>query len=169
MIARVIQNAEGKKQKEQIGWFIKNGLAQSGVRIVAVDTESASPLDILDAVNFLKQGGMVALPGDRPWSGRERTTSARFFNHEVQLLEAPHVLAMLSGAPIFIFFAFRTGENRYHITVSEPIYVRADTRSKRSVAIQRSVQQYADHLERMARRHPCQWFHFEPFLGEPLE
>ena len=91
------------------------------------------------------------------------------FGREAQVLEAPHVLALLSGAPILVFFSFRTGPKRYHMTVMEPYRVQADHRSQRNEAIRRSAQHYADHLERMLRRYPLEWFNFGAFLGKRID
>jgi predicted LPLAT superfamily acyltransferase len=158
----------GIKHKEKIGAFIKEGLTRGGVRIIGVDPDGGSALDLIEGVSFLKAGGFVSIAGDRPWSGRERTVPVNFLDHEVHLLEAPHLIALLSGAPLFVFFAFRTGKARYHFTVSEPIHVRAASRSDRGEAVRRSAQRYADLLARQLQLHPLQWWHFEPFLGRRL-
>ena len=158
----------GKKHKEQIGGFIKNGLSRSGIRIIAVDAEGDSTLDIIEGIHFLRSGGLISLTGDRPWSGQERTLSVRFLNHEAQVLEAPHMIALLSGAPIFIFFSFRTRKKCYHTAVSKPIFVKAAARKDRRKVIESSAQQYADHLEQMLRKHPFEWYNFGPFLGKRL-
>ena len=155
----------GKKHKERIGTVIKEGLAQSGIRIVTTDPDGGSPLNIIEGVQFLREGGLVSLTGDRTWSGKERTVPVRMFDREARVLEAPHVLALLSGAPILVFFSFRTGTRQYHMAVIKPYRVQAADRSQRKEAIRRSAQHYADHLEHMLRRYPLEWFHFGAFLG----
>ena len=155
----------GIKHQEKIGAFIKEGLTRGGVRIIGVDPQGGSALDLIEGVHFLKAGGFVSIAGDRPWSGKERTVAVEFLGHEVHLLEAPHMIALLSGAPLFVFFAFRTGQGRYHFTVSAPMHVRAASRSDRREAVRRSAQRYADILEQQLRQHPLQWWHFEAFLG----
>jgi lauroyl/myristoyl acyltransferase len=158
----------GRKHKEKIGAFIKSGLSRTGIRIVAVDPEGGSALEIIEGIHFLREGGLISLTGDRPWSGKERTVPVRFLGHEAHVLEAPHVIALLSGAPIFIFFAFRSGPRQYHFFITEPIYVRAAGRADRQAVIRQSAQRYADHMEQMLRRHPLQWFNFGAFLGRKL-
>ena len=159
----------GKKHAEKIGTFIKEGLSQSGIRILTADPDGGAALNIIEAVHFLRQGGLVSLTGDRPWSGRERTVDVNLFGRRAQVLEAPHILALLSGAPIMIFFSFRTGRKRYHMSVVEPYRVEPAKRSQRDEAIRRSAQHYADWLEKMIRRYPLEWFHFGPFLGRRLD
>ncbi|MDY6793491.1 MAG: lysophospholipid acyltransferase family protein [Thermodesulfobacteriota bacterium] len=158
----------GIKAKEQIEKMQKESLSKGGVRIVAVDQDGGSPFDILEGIKFLREGGLVSLTGDRIWSGNERTVAVKFLDHQVHLPEAPHLFALLSGSPLFIFFSFRSGPKKYHFRISEPIYVRAASRADRQKAIQRSAQKYADLIERNLRAHPLQWYHFEPFLGRKL-
>ena len=159
----------GKKHRERIGTFIKDGLSQSGIRIVTTEPDGGSPLNIIEGVQFLREGGLVALTGDRSWSGKERTVPVRILNREAQVLEAPHVLALLSGAPILVFFSFRTGPRQYHMAVIAPYRGKADRRSQRNEAIRRSAQHYADQLERMLRQYPLEWFNFGSFLGRRVD
>jgi predicted LPLAT superfamily acyltransferase len=158
----------GAKRREQIERIQKESVSESGVSIMAVDQHGGSPLDIMEGIRFLKSGGLVSLTGDLIWKKDQRAIKAKLLGHEVCLPEAPHLFALLSGAPLLVFFAFRTGEKRYHITLSEPMYLRASSREERTQVIQRSVQRYADVLEETVRRHPLQWYHFEPFLGSKL-
>ena len=159
----------GIKAKEQIEKMQKESLAKRGVRIIAVDQEGGSPFDILEGIKFLKQGGLVSLTGDRVWSGSERTVTVKFLNHQVHLPAMPHIFALLSKAPLFIFFSFRNGPKSYHVKISEPIYVRASSHANRKEAIRKSAQKYADHILENLRMNPLQWYHFEPFLGNKLD
>ena len=159
----------GIKAKEQIEKMQKESLSKGGVRIVAVDQDGGNPFDILEGIKFLREGGLVSLTGDRIWSGNERTVAVNFLNHKVYLPMAPHIFALLSGAPLFIFFSFSSGPKSYHFSISEPIYVAAASRADRQEAIERSAQKYADHIQRNLRTHPLQWYHFEPFLGRKLD
>jgi predicted LPLAT superfamily acyltransferase len=74
------------------------------------------------------------------------------------------MLAMTSGAPIFVFFALRTRGRHYHFCASEPIFIDAADRAERDMAVPRAAQQYADLLGKTVRRYPFQWHHFEPFI-----
>jgi len=159
----------GEKHREQIEKTQKKSLEDLGVRIIAVSPEGGSPFDIVEGVQFLREGGFVSLTGDRLWSEGQRSVAVRFLGHRVDLPEAPHIFALLSGAPLFMFFVSRTGDRAYHVRVSEPQYVRAATRQDRKKAVEASAQAYVDMLEREVRRRPEEWYHFEPFLGPKLE
>jgi predicted LPLAT superfamily acyltransferase len=159
----------GERFKDQIEHTQKEDLIQSGVKIIVARENSVSPTDIVEGINFLKAGGLVSLTGDRMWRKDQRSIAVRFLGHEVFLPETPFVFALLSGTPLYIFFALRTGRETYHFQIQPPEYVRAKDRSERQNAIARAAQVYADRLEEMARRHPFEWFHFEPFLCRKLD
>ncbi len=158
----------GIKNKEQIEHMQKESLSQSGISIIAVDRDGGSPFDLIEGIKLLKQGGLVSLTGDIIWNENQRVVPVKFLNHQVLLPEVPHVLALLSGAPLFLFFPFRTGKNQYHFVTTRPLFINAVSRLERQDVIRKSAQQYADILEETLRRHPFEWYHFEPFLGRKL-
>jgi predicted LPLAT superfamily acyltransferase len=169
LLKRILPNLRlllymGVKQKEQIEQLQKETLSQRGIRIIAVDEDGGSPLDIVEGIKFIESGGVVSLTGDIVWKKDQRTIPVQFLEHNVLLPEAPYLFALLSGTPLFIFFAFRTGKNKYHFTMSKPIYIASASRDERAGAIRRSAQQYADILEATLRKYPFQWYHFEPFF-----
>jgi len=159
----------GLKRKEQIERAQKESLARNGVKIIAVEKDGGSPFDILEGINFVKEGGFVSLTGDRKWRADQRTISVRFLGHEAFLPETPFIFALLSGAPLFIFFTFRTDGGAYHFKNFPPEYVCAENRSERRNVIRKAAQAYAELLEDAVKRHPFEWYHFEPFLGRKLD
>lgn len=154
----------GARQKEQIEQLQKESLVQSGIRIIAVDEGGGSPLDIVEGIKFIESGGVVSLAGDLVWRKDQRAVPVKFLGEQILLPEAPHLFALLSGAPLIIFFAFRIAKNKYLFSMSEPIYLKAAARDERAGTIRNSAQQYAAILEAALRDHPFQWYHFRPFL-----
>jgi predicted LPLAT superfamily acyltransferase len=159
----------GQRARDQIERLQKQDLTAGGIRIIAVDEEGGSPFDLMEGVTFIKSGGFVSIAGDIVWRPDQRVVPARFLGHTVQLPEAPHMLALASGAPLFTFFSSVKGPRQYHFSVSAPIFVKADTRAQRRQAIIRSAQAYAERIEQQLRRTPFEWYHFTPFLGPPVE
>jgi predicted LPLAT superfamily acyltransferase len=155
----------GARAKAQIERIQKEDLREKGIQIIAAEKNQGGPYDLLEALRFIQSGGLVSMTGDKVWNTGQRAVSATFLGHDIFLPESPHQLAMLSGAPIFIFFSRRTGDRQYHFSLSPPIFVKPAHRSKRADVIRRSVQTYADLLEKNLRRNPFEWYHFEPFLG----
>jgi predicted LPLAT superfamily acyltransferase len=158
----------GERHREQIEKTQKQSLQDLGIRIIAVSPDGGSPFDIVEGIQFLREGGFVSLTGDRLWSEGQRTVAVEFLGHRVDLPETPHIFALLSGAPLFMFFVSRVGDRSYRVIVSEPCYVKAASRAERQQAVQASAQAYADMLAREVRLRPDEWYHFEPFLGPKL-
>jgi len=157
----------GAKHKEQVERIQKDKLAQSGIKIVATSEKESSPFALLEGINFLREGGIVSMTGDRLW-GDQRSVKVNFLGHEVQLPDTPHLFALMSGAPLMTFFVNQKAPGKYHIAVSRGRQVLAASRQDRANAVLASVQAYAGELEQMARQHPFEWHHFEPFLGKKI-
>lgn len=154
----------GMKEKEGVEHIQKEELRRAGITIIGVDQGGGSPFAAVEGIRFLRAGGVVSMTGDIIWRSDQRRVRVSFLGHDAYLPEAPYVFALLSGAPLFVFFAFRTGENRYRFTLSDPIEIRPQSREHRAEAIASAAQQYADLLERMLREHPFDWYHFDRFL-----
>ncbi len=154
----------GIRDKEQIERLQKESLAESGVRVMAAGQADGSPLDILEPLRFLKEGGLVSLTGDMIWNENQRAVPVDFLGRRAALPETPHMLALVSGAPIFVLFAFRKKDGTYDFSVTSPLYVTASSRSDRQAAIRRSAQRYADLIVEKLQEYPDQWYHFGPFL-----
>jgi predicted LPLAT superfamily acyltransferase len=156
----------GIKYQQQMERLKKKHLELGGIKTIAVDKNGGSPFDILDGVNFLKSGGFISLTGDRIWDQRQRAVPVMFMGRKTLLPESPHLIALLSGAPLFTFFSTYLGKNRYRFSISPPVYVKSSTRKERKTVIERSAQHYADLLEAHLRRHPLEWYHFESFFHD---
>jgi predicted LPLAT superfamily acyltransferase len=111
---------------------------------------------------------MVSMAGDILWQRDQRSVQVAFLGYEVALPEAPYLLALLSNVPLYIFFAWRMGRAHYHVSISGPITIEPVSRAHRRNAINETAQKYADHLADNIRKHPFQWYHFEPFLGKKI-
>ena len=157
----------GAKHKEQVERIHKDNLVQSGIRIVTTSEKESSPFALLEGINFLREGGIVSMTGDRIW-GNQRSVKINFLEYEVQLPDTPHLFALMSGAPLMTFFVNQKSPGKYHIVVSRGRQVLASSRQDRKNAVLTSAQAYADQLEQIARQHPFEWNHFEPFLGKKI-
>lgn len=154
----------GAKHKEQIERRQKRSVEQSGIRVISVPEEGGSPMEIVEGLNFLREGGLVSLTADRLWGREQRTVTVRFAGGEARIPEMPFILAMMSGAPLLTFFGYRTGKGRYQLVTHPPFFVTAASRAERRKAVETAAQAYADLLEKTVRAHPYEWYHFEPFL-----
>jgi predicted LPLAT superfamily acyltransferase len=154
----------GVKEKEGVERLQKDDLRRSGVTIIGVDQEANSPFSAVETLRVLRSGGLVSIAGDIVWRSDQRTVRVNFLGGDAYLPEAPFIFAMLSGAPLFIFFAFRTGRNNYQVFLSDPLFVEAKCRRDRPGVIAKAAQQYADLLQKALHQHPCEWYHFDRFI-----
>jgi lauroyl/myristoyl acyltransferase len=157
----------GAKNKEQMERIQKETMAQSGIKIVATSEDEKSPFALIEGINFLREGGIVSMTGDRLW-GNQSFVTVNFLGHEVRLPDTPHLFALMTGAPLMTFFVYQEAFGKYHIRVSPGRKVVAASRADRKKAVQESAQAYADDLAAFARQHPLEWHHFEPFLGKKI-
>lgn len=154
----------GRKEKEGVERVQKEDLRRSGITIIAADKENSSPFTAVEGIRFLQSGGLVSMAGDIVWRGDQRKVRVTFLGHDAYLPEAPFIFALVSGAPLLVFFVFRTGKSSYHFTLSEPIAIQPAFRQARTETIARAAQQYADLLEQSLRQHPFEWYHFDRFI-----
>lgn len=154
----------GTKEKEGVERLQKEELRRTGVTIIGVDQDDNSPFTAVEGIRFLQAGGLVSMTGDIVWRSDQRKVAVKFLGRQAFLPEAPFIFSLLSGSPLFVFFAFRTGRNSYHFTLSEPITIDPASRKDREPAIRRAAQHYADLLEAALRRHPFEWYHFDRFI-----
>ena len=159
----------GVKQKEEMERIQKEGLAGKGIKIIGVEKQNPSPYDIIDGVNFLRKGGIVSLTGDRLWHEGQKSVSVKFLGHELEIPENPYVFSLLSGSPLFVFFAFRTGPRKYHFSIKKIDYPRPSSRSEREKTVKKLARQYALLLEKALYKYPFQWGHFGAFLGRKID
>lgn len=156
----------GVKEQEGIERLQKDELRQSGVTIIGADQHSSSPFSAVAGIRCLQAGGLVSMAGDIVWRDDQRRVRVRFLDHDAYLPEAPFVFALVSGAPLLVFFAFRTGRNSYRFTLSDPIAIQPASRRDRSRAIAQAAQQYAEMLEQSLRQHPFEWYQFDRFIHD---
>jgi lauroyl/myristoyl acyltransferase len=154
----------GAKHKEQIEHIQKQILAKSGIKVVATTEDEKSPFALIEGINFLREGGIVSMTGDRLW-GEQSSITVDFLGYEARVPDTPHLFALMTGAPLMTFFVYQEAVGKYHIKVSRGREVIA-SRADRKKAVQESAQAYATDLAEFVREHPFEWYHFEPFLGE---
>ncbi len=154
----------GVKEKEGVEGLQKEQLQESGVKIIGTPRDGGSPFDAVEGIRFLQDGGLISMTGDIVWRGDQRNLEVDFLGAKARVPEAPYIFALVSGAPIFCFFSFRTGKNRYQFKLADPLYINCEKRADRKKMIQDAAQQYAGLLERELRAHPLEWYHFDRFV-----
>lgn len=109
-------------------------------------------------------GEWVFIAGDRvPLSGNERTVTVSFLGRETQLPIGPYLLAHALNCPVRLMFSYKNycGEdNRLHFEVVHLADQISLPRRQREQQLKHYAQTYADHLQRVTRDAPFQWFNF---------
>lgn len=131
------------------------------------------PDTLLQAREWVEQGGTVALLGDRILAAdkesRERAVTCNFLAHRARFPTGPVKLAGLLGIPIMLFFGIYRGGRCYDVYVEwfcegEIPALKADVDTMTAY-----VQRFADRLEEFARSAPYNWFNFYDFWGSEDE
>jgi predicted LPLAT superfamily acyltransferase len=154
----------GEKEARQVARDQRETLKEQGITIQVASGEKDSVLGGLEAIKFIREGGFVSIAGDIIWTEQRALLPVKFFGREVGLASGPHLLALATGAPIFILFTFRSKRGKHQVMVLPPLQVKSVSRSERDRALQESAQAYAEALEKLVRRYPFQWYIFEPFF-----
>lgn len=133
-------------------------------KIAVQHSASVSVLDLLDA---LRSGGIVAIQGDRVVPGIA-TLETSMFGRTFNIPAGPFALAMATGAKLWPLFIIRSGRRRYRALAFPPITVTRSGRD-RDADLQRAAEHWISMLELMIRTFPDQWFAFYPAFGKPAE
>jgi len=120
----------------------------------------------LDLLHAIREGGIVAVQGDRVTQGIA-DLPATLFGKPTRLPAGPFALAMAARAPIHPVFIVRVGRRRYRVIAFPPITI-APTR-ERETAFAAALETWTKELEDVIRTRWYQWFTFEPFSPELAE
>lgn len=129
--------------------------SRMGVRIATVGSD---PFAALPLMHHLRDGGVIAMQADRsPPSGR--VFHVTLLGSDGTVPEGPFRLAERTGAPLVPVFASREGFGRYRLAIERPVWI---PRRASQEALALAAQQVADCMTNFLKRHPTQWFHFDP-------
>ena len=134
-------------------------------RVIHVDPRSVE--SVFEVRRCLARGEHVAILGDRIEPGdRHRSSRVPFMGGEVELPQAPFLLASLLGCPVLMVVALRRGPQRYEI-FTEQLAERVELpRRGREAAVAELLTRYAARLEHYCERAPYEWFNFFDYWGD---
>ncbi|PMJ92957.1 glycosyltransferase family 2 protein [Vibrio sp. 10N.261.55.A7] len=115
----------------------------------------------------IEQGEWIVIVGDRTSTSKEsRSVWADFLGKSAPFPQGPFLLASILKAPVYLLFGLRDDSRKEpHFNVYfEHFSDKIDfPRKERQIAIQRTVQQYAQRLEHYTLKAPLQWYNFFNF------
>ena len=97
----------GEKEAKLVARDQRETLQERGITIQVAMGEKDSLLGGLEAIKFIREGGFVSVAGDLVWTEQRSLLPVTFFGREVALASGPYLLALVTGAPLFILFTFR--------------------------------------------------------------
>jgi Predicted acyltransferase len=123
---------------------------------VAFIDAAMGPRSAIAMAACLQRGETLCLMGDRPL-GDARVCGARFLGGDIHVPYTAFHLASVSGAPIAVFFALRTGPGAVRHTLAKVIRV-PGCLGKSPEAYEPYAGMYAEALERLVAAYPYQFF-----------
>ncbi len=135
------------------------------VRVLSVEPESMDT--VLKIRACIARGEIVAMLGDRVEPGDVgRSCTVPFFGEDVEIPQAPYLLAGLLGCPLFFMVALRRGPRHYRVfaeVLAERVELPREQREKR---IRELALAYVARLEHYCTLSPYEWFNFFDFWRE---
>jgi lauroyl/myristoyl acyltransferase len=129
---------------------------EKGIRIIEMDPQS--PFSSIEILHHLRNNGIVAMMGDKDFSGRGRPIT--FFDREVLFPVGPVLMAMKSGAALMPVFVLKRPDGRYVGILEEAIPL--DTNGNWDEAIDKNLSRTARIFEKYIRSNPDQWYCPDP-------
>ncbi len=118
----------------------------------------------LEALEAIKNGGLVSIMGDRGYG--HRTGEVTFLGDTARLPYGAFAIAAAAGCPVFVMLSAKVSERKYVVDFSNVITTGQFTRKTRRDDIKGCVRQYAAILERYVEQYPYQWFVFHDIWGD---
>ena len=137
------------------------------VEMHVIHVNPASVESVFEVRRCLARGEHVAILADRVEPGdRHRSCRVPFLGGEVELPQAPFLLASLLGSPVLLVVALRRGPQRYEIFTEQLAERVALPREGREAAVRDLLTTYAARLEHHCLRAPYEWFNFYDYWGD---
>ena len=117
---------------------------------------------MIEAKEFIEQGGMVGILGDRAFPDSPMI-DAEFLGRPAGFPSWPARFAAAIKAPVILFFAIYVGGRKYQVFFEPFLEAGALDRLDRDAAVRHFVELYAAKLEHYCRLAPFNWFNFYAF------
>ena len=131
-----------------------------------IPASNIGPDTVIWLRDFIQDGGMVVIAGDRTAAMTQRTLTLPFLGQEADFPYGSFLLADLLEAPVFSVFAIRTKETAFRGIYRVHVRKHPETggiRRERDKRLLGMASLFRDQLQELAVQTPCQWFNFYPF------
>lgn len=114
-------------------------------------------------VNVLKENMVLALVGDRDFTGKGMVLD--FFGKPTIFPEGAAVFSLKTGAPIIPGFMMRNDDDSFTLSFEKPIEMNMENKDK-PTNLKKIMSYYNSIFEEYIRKHPSQWYMFKRFWKE---
>jgi KDO2-lipid IV(A) lauroyltransferase len=104
-------------------------------------------------IRFLKNGGVLAIAGDRSFEGS--SVKVKMFDRDTEIPKGAFFLASKLGIPIVPAFSLKESDNLYHVYFEKTFNIKEDE-------MMLGIEKYTEILKRYIERYPEQWLLFDP-------
>lgn len=125
-------------------------------QVIAVNRSEG--FSALSALRVLREGGVVAMHGDRLID--ERSVTVQLLGAPCAVPAGPWLMAALARVPVLVVGCFKEGPDTFRVVCGPPMEVQFDRKRDRDAQIQEWAQAYADQVGAWVRRWPDQWYNF---------
>jgi lauroyl/myristoyl acyltransferase len=105
-----------------------------------------------DPIRFLKNGGVLAIAGDRSFEGS--SAKVKMFDTETEIPKGAFFLASRLGIPIVPAFSLKEKDNFYHVYFEKPFKIKENELTV-------GIDKYTEILKRYIEKYPEQWLLFD--------
>jgi predicted LPLAT superfamily acyltransferase len=93
----------------------------------------------------------------------EKSVVVPFLGQDARFPAGPFILAASMGCPVYFVAAIYRGGNRYEVYAQRLTEAVVLPREDREAALRKYAALYSEHLERLVRTAPTNWFNFYDF------
>jgi len=136
--------------------YVNYADATSLIQIIDPGSYLGGTLLMLDV---LKKGEVVCMMGDRVFGSEKSCLLVDFLGENVPFPFSAFKIASATGAPIVVFFSYKTGYDSYTLKVAKIIHVPRNL-GRSGESFRPYVTQFVDELELYTREYPYQFFNF---------
>jgi predicted LPLAT superfamily acyltransferase len=126
------------------------------IRIIDPGSYLGGTLQMLDV---LRKGEVLCMMGDRVFGSDKSCLQVDFLGEKAPFPFSAFKIASAAGAPIVVFFSYKTGYDRYALKVSKIIQV-PENLGRSGESFRHYVTQFVNELEVYAQEYPYQFFNF---------
>jgi predicted LPLAT superfamily acyltransferase len=126
------------------------------IRIIDPGSYLGGTLQMLDA---LKKGEVVCMMGDRILGSEKNFLPVDFLGEKALFPFSAFKIASAAGAPIVVFFSYKSGYASYALKVSKIIQVPGNL-GRSGESFRHYITEFVNELERYTREYPYQFFNF---------